>query len=79
MVTANPALAVSGEELLAQLGGIRRPVGKDEHARRRVHAAGLYAAKGERVLPERWWMAQIRGTLMACSRQAVDDEGHQER
>ena len=46
----NRAPGVAGEELLAQLGGIRRPVGKDEHARRRVHAAELCAAKRERVL-----------------------------
>ena len=36
---------MAGEKPLAQLTGVRRPIGKDEHARRRVHAAGLYAAK----------------------------------
>jgi hypothetical protein len=51
MVTANLAPAVAGEELPVQLGGIRRPVGKDEHARGRFRAAGLSAAKRERVLP----------------------------
>ena len=75
----NRALGVAGEELLVQLGGIRRPVGKDEHARRRVHAAGLYAAQRERDLPERWWMAPIKGTLGPARRLAVGDEGHQER
>jgi hypothetical protein len=35
--------------------------------------------KRERVLPERWWMAPIRGTLRPARRLAVDDEGHQER
>ena len=42
----NRALGVAGEELLEQLVGVRRPIGKDEHARGRVHAGGLYAAEG---------------------------------
>jgi hypothetical protein len=70
---------VAGEELLVQLGGIRRPIGKDEHARRRVHAAELCAAKRERYVPERWWMAPIKGTLRACTPSGRRRRGHQER
>jgi hypothetical protein len=48
---------VAGEELLEQLEGVRRPIGKDEHARGRVHAAELYAAEGRLRLTGNWWMA----------------------
>jgi hypothetical protein len=47
-----------------QLGGIRRPVGKDKHerpCRRALHR------QARARLAERWWMAPIRGTLMACT------------
>jgi hypothetical protein len=45
----NRAPGVAGEELLVRLGGIRRPVGKDEHARRRVYAAELLRRQARAV------------------------------
>jgi hypothetical protein len=75
----NRAPGLAGEELLVQLV---ESVVRLARTSTRVAASmprNFCAAKRERYVPERWWMAPIKGTLRACTPSGRRRRGHQER